>query len=205
MISGIVLAAGRSSRMGRAKQLLDLGGQPMLQVVLDLAERSRLDEVVVVLGRDAPAMWAALRPGPRTRVARNADFASGQSTSVRAGLRAVSREAEAAVVLLGDQPRLRVEVIDRVIAAFETGSGPVVQAGYGGRPGHPVLFSRDVWPEVELADGDEGARGVLARHPEWRTVLEVGGKPPEDVDTEEDYRRIRAAFSSGGSQDTVPR
>lgn len=198
MISGIVLAAGRSSRMGRPKQLLELAGRPLLQHVLDVAERAPLEEIVLVLGDSAGPVWAALRPGPRVRVALNRGFAEGQSTSLRTGIWALSPDAEAAVVLLGDQPGVRADAVAAVVESFRAGAGPVVQTTYGGRPGHPVLFARPVWAELEGAAGDEGARGVLAAHPEWRRTVEVGGEPPTDVDDEEDYRRIRDAFERGG-------
>jgi molybdenum cofactor cytidylyltransferase len=199
VISGIVLAAGGSTRMGRPKQLLPLAGRPMLQHVLDAAEASPLDEVVVVLGPGAGEVWAALSPGPRTRAAVNPTTAEGQSTSLRAGLRAVHVEAEAAVVLLGDQPEIRPDTLGAVIEAFRRGGGPVVQAVYGGRPGHPVLFAREAWPDVEAATGDEGARRVLAGNPDRVHRVEVGGDPPEDMDTEDDYVRIRTRIEEGGS------
>jgi molybdenum cofactor cytidylyltransferase len=199
VISGIVLAAGRSTRMGRPKALLSLAGRPMLQHVLDAAEASPLDEVIVVLGPDAGEVWAALRPGPRTRAAVNPRAAEGQSTSLHAGLRAADVDAEAAVMLLGDQPEIRPDALGAVIEAFRRGRGPVVQAVYGGRPGHPVLFARDAWPDLWAATGDEGARSVVAASPDRVHRVEVGGDPPEDVDTEDDYVRIRTRIEEGGS------
>jgi molybdenum cofactor cytidylyltransferase len=185
--------------MGRPKQLLPLAGRPMLQHVLDAAEAARLDEVVVVLGPGAGEVWSALRPGPRTRAAVNPRAAEGQSTSLRTGLRAVDVEAEAAAVLLGDQPEIRPDAIDGVIEAFRRDGGPVVQAVYGGRPGHPVLFARAAWPDVEAATGDEGARRMVAANAERVRRVEVGGDLPEDVDTEDDYVRIRTRIEEGGT------
>jgi molybdenum cofactor cytidylyltransferase len=83
-----------------------------------------------------------------------------------------------------------------VIEAWRTGSAPAVQATYQGLPGHPVLFDRSLWGELERARGDEGARGILATHPEWLNLVEVGGSPPPDIDTEEDYERVRALFGA---------
>jgi CTP:molybdopterin cytidylyltransferase MocA len=191
VITGIVLAAGRSSRMGRPKQLLELGGKPLLQHVLDVADRSPLDEIVLVLGHSAEEVLRSVRPGERVRVVVNEEFATGQASSLRCGLRAAGEGSRAAVVLLGDQPGIAPDAVAAVVEAFHAGDGPVVQAAYGGTPGHPVLFGRSVWGEVKGAAGDEGARGVLARHPQWRVLVEVGGPPPDDIDTEEDYRRIR--------------
>lgn len=192
-VVGVVLAAGTSSRLGRPKQLLDLSGKPMLRHVVDAALASPLDEVLVVLGHAAPQVAAVLPASPRVRTVHNPRFARGQSTSVRAGLDAAG-SAQAAVFLLGDQPGVRPEAIEAVVQAWRGGAGPVVQASYGGRPAHPTLLDRSVWAEVASVVGDEGARTVLSRHPEWRTLVEVGGEPPEDVDTEEDYQRVRDRF-----------
>src|SRR5207248_2471941 len=116
------------------------------------------------------------------RAAWNPDSRSGQASSLRVGLQAMAEDADAAVVLLADQPTVRVDAIRAVVATFRRGAGPVVQASYGGVPAHPTLLSRSIWPEVMALGGDEGARALIAAHPEWRTLAEVGGEPPDDVD-----------------------
>jgi molybdenum cofactor cytidylyltransferase len=194
VIAGLVLAAGISSRLGRSKQLEPVGGVPLLQHAVDAAATSRLDEMVVVLGARAAEIEAAVRWPPHSRRVLNERFAIGQSTSLLVGLDALGPEVEAAVVLLGDQPGIRPEAIDAVLAAHAEGKGPVVQATYAGRPAHPTLLARSVWPELASLAGDQGARSAIAAHPGWRTTVEVGGEPPPDVDTEEDLARLRAAF-----------
>jgi molybdenum cofactor cytidylyltransferase len=203
-VAAIVLAAGSSSRLGRPKQLLDLGGRPVLVHVVQAAQSAPLDEVVVVLGHRAEEVRAALQlglplppGGPDLRFVLNADHADGQSTSLKAGLQALEGRTEAAVVLLGDQPGIRPDTIRSVVEAWRADGGTVVQASYGRRPGHPTLLSRRVWAEMSSVEGDEGARSVLSRHPEWITAVEVGGPPPEDIDTEADYLRVREAFARG--------
>ncbi len=195
MISGLILAAGSSARLGRPKQLLDLGGKPVLEHVVAAALASALDEVVVVLGHRAEEIRSAVPEDERVRVVVNPEHERGQSTSLAAGLRSLGPESEAAVVLLGDQPGTAPAAVAAVVAAYRDGLGPVVQASYGGRPAHPTLLARRVWAEVvaETA-GDEGARSVLAARPEWRALVEVGGAPPDDIDTETDYERVRRAF-----------
>ncbi len=195
MISGLILAAGSSARLGRPKQLLDLGGKPVLEHVVAAALASALDEVVVVLGHRAEEIRSAVPEDERVRVVENPEHERGQSTSLAAGLRSLGPESEAAVVLLGDQPGTAPAAVAAVVAAYRDGLGPVVQASYGGRPAHPTLLARRVWAEVvaETA-GDEGARSVLAARPEWRALVEVGGAPPDDIDTETDYERVRRAF-----------
>ena len=195
-LSGVILAAGAASRMGRPKQLLLLEGRPLLQHVLDEAVASCLDEIIIVLGCQAPEIRDAIRIDARrgVHVAVNADYARGQSTSLRAGLRAASPRAAAAAILLGDQPQVTRNLIDQVAAAFAAAGLPVARPVYvgskGGRvPGHPVFLSRRIWPEVEKLQGDEGARSILAAHPEWLLEVPVEGEPPADIDTWQDYER----------------
>jgi CTP:molybdopterin cytidylyltransferase MocA len=187
-VSAIVLAAGAGSRFGGGKLLARLGGQPLIQAVLDNLRQAPVDEVIVVVGADAERLREVCEPyGVRTVA--NEEWERGQSTSVLAGLRASG--GRAAVVLLGDQPFVGAEAVERLVAAFAEGA-KVTVATYGGKRRNPVLFSREVWPllEAELA-GDEGARSVLRRHPEL--VVEVpcdGVGDPVDVDTREDLRRL---------------
>ena len=194
MISAVVLAAGSSTRMGRPKLLLPLAGKPVVQHAVDTALGSSVGEVVIVLGPDPDAVRDALRPDDRLRFAVNERSPEGQSTSLGAGLDAVDPRAEAAVILLADQPCLSGSALDAVLQA---GSGPLppgvaaVQASYGGRPAHPTLFLRTVWGEV-VEEGDHGARNWIRAHPERRMLVEVGGEPPEDLDTPHDYERVRA-------------
>jgi CTP:molybdopterin cytidylyltransferase MocA len=179
--------------LGRPKQILELAGKPVLQHVLDACEAAPLDQVVVVLGHAAPEIAAHLRLPARGGIVVNPAFGEGQSTSLRAGLGAASRDVQAAVVLLGDQPGIRPRAIAAVVEAWRGGGAAAVQASYGGRRAHPTLFDRSTWPDLEQAMGDEGARGILARHPEWLTLVEVGGTPPHDIDTEADYARVKRA------------
>lgn len=194
MISGIVLAAGTSSRMGRPKQLLALGDTTLLRHVVGTALGSALDEVVVVLGHASEEIAATLPSDPRLRIVRNPRFDEGQSTSLRAGLLAMGDATEAAVVLLGDQPGVTASAISAVIGEYQRTGASIVQASYDGRPGHPTLLAAQLWPEASSITGDEGARGVIDAHPADRTLVEIGGDPPHDVDTEADYRRVRLAF-----------
>ncbi len=210
MIAALVLAAGASSRMGRPKIGLDVGGRAMLTRVVEAARDAELDEVVVVVagaddtGRDA---WLRLSPEARSavaglgemetvRVVQNPDAPTGQASSLRAGLRAMRPETEAAVILLADQPTVRPEAIRAVADAFRSAGGSVVQASYAGRLAHPTLLARSIWHEMEMLTGDVGARAAIANHPRWVTPVEVGGEPPPDVDTLDDYARVVAQIRS---------
>ena len=170
--------------------LARLGGRPLIATVLDNLRDAPVEEVIVVVGADAKRLREVCeRYGVRT--VDNEGWELGQSTSVLAGLRACAAETRATVVLLGDQPLIGAEAVERLVAAFTEGARVAV-ATYGGKRRNPVLFSREVWPllEAELA-GDEGARSVLQRHPEL--VVEVPCErvgDPTDVDTSEDLRRL---------------
>jgi molybdenum cofactor cytidylyltransferase len=198
LITGIVLAAGASSRLGRPKQLLDLAGKPLLQHVVDAAQSARLDEIIVVLGHAAPTVARAVTLPAAARFVINLDHAQGQSTSLRAGLKAADARSAAGVILLGDQPGIRPDAVASVVEAWRGGQHPVVQASYSATPAHPTLLDRSVWIEIEGVTGDQGARAILPAHPGWLRLVEVGGDPPDDIDTEEDYSRIRKAFSRNG-------
>lgn len=192
-VTGIVLAAGTSSRLGQPKQLLELGGRPLLQHAIDAAEEAGLFDVVVVLGHRVDDVKAAVKLGKGTRVVVNPDFAQGQATSLRAGIQAADPSSKAAVVLLGDQPAVDAASLRTLIDAYERTESPVVQASYSGRPGHPVLFDRSLWGDLEAIDGDKGARDLLKSHPEWVEWVELGGDVPADLDTWQDYERLREA------------
>ena len=199
MITAVVLAAGSSTRMGRAKLLLPLAGKPIVRHVVDAALAAPVDDVVVVLGAGADAVRTALETGGRVHFTLNERYGDGQSTSLRAGLAAADPAAEAAVILLGDQPGVAAASIRAVVEAFRdprgAGTPEAVQATYGGRPAHPTLFARAVWDEV-VGEGDHGARDWLRKHPGRRLLVEVGGEPPADVDTPDDYELMRGVFES---------
>ncbi len=191
MIAGVVLAAGTSSRLaGRLKQLLPLGGRPITQHVIDAALAAGLDDVVVVLGHKAEEVRAGLELRPPARAVVNPDYASGQSSSLRTGLRALGDDIGAALILLGDQPAIRLEAIRTVMRVYERTGGPVVRASYSGQAGHPVLFDRSVWAELEKLEGDRGARDLLAGDRDWVVDADLSGEPPSDLDSWDDYQRI---------------
>jgi molybdenum cofactor cytidylyltransferase len=191
-VAGIVLAAGMGSRLGRTKQLLMVGDRPMLQHVVDAAA-AELDRVVVVLGHEAERVARRLRLPRGVRTVVNGRFGEGQSTSLAVGLASVSG-AEAALVLLGDEPEVRAAAVRAVVDAYRTTGGPVVRTRYGGQPGHPVLLARDVWASLVGMRGDVGAGALLRRHPGWVVPVDLPGPAPVDVDTWEDYRRVKAGL-----------
>ena len=199
-VSGVVLAAGSSTRMGRPKQLLSFGDKPLLQHVIDAAAESCLDEVVVVLGAHGDEIRRALTlpDSGKVRVVMNADYAKGLAESVRRGLAAVASRASAVAILLGDQPRVSSALIDQVVAAHVAAGKPATRPVFGGAgdartPGHPVILSRSMWPALRDLRGDEGARAILCERPEQVNEVRIISPAPADIDTPEDYARAVAA------------
>ena len=196
MIAGIVLAAGRSSRLGRPKQLLPVHGEPLIRHTLRRVLASSLDQVILVIGHEAEEVRAAVAGLPAECIF-NPDAAAGQSTSVRTGLAALSPDVESAVFILGDQPGVDPKVIDALIDAWRASRAPVVAPRYEDRMGNPVLFDRRVFPELALLEGDTGARPVVRAYQESgeMQLVTVNGAAPPDVDTEADYAALIAAMS----------
>lgn len=186
-VSGVILAAGASSRLGRPKQLLTLDGEPVIHVVARNALRAELGEVIVVTGGSGADVAAAVRDLP-VRVVANPDYLLGQSTSLVAGLEVVSADATGVVFLLGDQPEVDATIIDALVAEFMRTGGPIVQPVYRATPSNPVLFDRSLFGELLAVTGDEGARSVIQRHrSEIVRVPFPERELPGDLDTEADY------------------
>lgn len=193
-IAGIVLAAGSSSRYGQPKQLLDYRGEPFVRRVAKTALAAGLSPVVVVTGAQAEAVEAAVRDLP-VLLARNADWAEGQSSSVRAGLTTLtSADVPAvggAIFLLVDQPQVTVHVLEALVSRHAQGLFPVVLPLVADRRGNPVLFDREVFSELQGLSGDVGGRAVMRNHPleylPWHDESLLF-----DVDNESDYRKLLA-------------
>jgi molybdenum cofactor cytidylyltransferase len=191
--AGVILAAGASRRMGEPKQLLPVRGRPLLETALAAACDSQLDEVVVVLGAHADAIRRSVRFG-RARVVLNPDYAQGMSTSLRAGIASLSAHVGRAVVILGDQPDITAEIVDRLLAT-QAGSGlPAAALSFDGLLHPPVVLARELWGDVEALEGDVGCRALVRAHPELVAAVAAGrpGGHPIDIDTREDFDRLAA-------------
>lgn len=189
-VAGIVLAAGEGRRMGRLKQSLPICGKTMLETMVDTALASSLQRVVVVLGHRAELLAPLLDKRPVTVVI-NREYREGQASSLKAGLRALTPEIDAAMFLLGDQPLVSRETLDAIVTAYLKTTTPIIAPFCGGRRGNPVLFGKETFPLIEDLQGDAGARGILIEHPEMVMPLPVEDTGIHfDVDTEEDYRRL---------------
>ena len=152
-------------------------------------------ETIVVLGHGADRVAREIADFP-ARTVLNPDYATGMASSLRVGLGAVSPEAEAAVILLGDQPLVTSDVINRVIGIFESSGKPIVAPVYNGIQGNPVCFARALFPALSALTGDRGAKAMVGDDPgrvEW--VAFESDLPLKDLDGEADYDALRRHFS----------
>lgn len=189
MISGIVLAAGESKRMGRTKQLLSFGTSTILEHVVDNLLRSKVGEVVVVLGHESGRIKARFEGAP-IKLALNPDYQQGMSTSITCGIMAISPESRACLIALGDQPLIRSEVVDRLISAYEEGGKGIIVPVYGDMAGHPVIFDMKYREALLSLTGDTGGKTVISAHPEDVRQVEVEtASVIYDIDKWEDYQK----------------
>jgi molybdenum cofactor cytidylyltransferase len=186
----LLLAAGRSTRMGGPNKLLAAAdGQPLVLHALEAALASQAVEVVVVLGHMAAEVRAAIDaavPGdPRLRFVTNPDFADGLSTSVRTGVAALAADVDAAIVQLGDMPGVNAPLLDRLIAAFNPVEGrSICVPTVGGKRGNPVLWARRFFGEMRQLSGDAGAKHLIGEHADLVCEVEMTGEAAvTDIDT----------------------
>jgi molybdenum cofactor cytidylyltransferase len=188
-VSGVILAAGASRRLGRPKQLLPLNGRPLLDHVIQHAISSTLGEIIVVLGAERGRI-RVLMDLSKVHVVENQRFAEGQSTSVVVALDYLDPGATGVLFLLGDQPGVSAEVISAVVDAFDEDPQTIVMPSWRGIPSNPVLFGRAYFDELRKLTGDEGARAIAMRARDRVHLVPIDQPVPQDVDTEDDYLRL---------------
>jgi molybdenum cofactor cytidylyltransferase len=189
-VSAVLLAAGTSSRMGTPKQLLRFGNETLLEHAIGILSRSKVDEIIVVLGHQAVSIQSQIRL-ENVKVVVNDRYGEGMGTSLRTGISSVSPDARAALVMLADQPFLLPATIDRLIEEYDKAAPQIVLPLCKGFRGNPVLLDRSVFPEIMGLAGDVGCRAIFGDHTE--NILKV---PVEDigvlldVDTKTDLERV---------------
>lgn len=195
----VILAAGASTRLGQPKQLLPYRGRSLLRHAAETAVASGCQPVVVVLGAHVAQLEAEVQDLP-LHVAENPRWILGMGTSLRAGLEvltSVGPEVGAVVITLCDQPLVSVHTIHSLVQVHRDSRPLIVASEYGGVLGAPALFDSRLFEELLALAGTDGARQVIARH-----RGDVCGMPfPEgavDIDTREDYERLRAAAGECG-------
>ena len=191
-VAGLVMAAGRSSRMGANKLLMDDNGKPIVARVVEQALAADLAEIIVVTGHQEAEVRAALA-GHGVRFVTCPDYADGLSASLRSGLKALPADIDAALVLLGDMPRVGTALLRRMIAAFNPTEGrAIIVPSFQGKRGNPVLWDRRFFGEMMELAGDVGARHLIGEHAELVTEIAAeDGGIFLDIDTPEAYRTLK--------------
>ena len=193
-IAALVLAAGRSTRMGAINKLIaEIGGKPLVRIAAEQALASRAQPVIVVTGHERERVEAALAGLP-VRFVHNPDYADGLGTSLKTGIAAVPADADGVVVCLGDMPQVDAGLIDRLIAAFDPERGAlVVVPTFDGRRGNPVVWSRRFFHDLMGISGDIGARHLIGSYAEAVVEVPVAGEAAlTDVDTPESFSAVKA-------------
>ena len=188
MIAAVVLAAGLARRMGRQKLLLNLQGEPVVRWAVERLV-PHVGDIVVVTGQDDAAIREALS-GLNLRFAVNPSPQAGQGSSIAVGVAALPPWTQAALIALGDQPRVPDAVVPALLAARERAGKAIVAPVYRGAQGTPVLFTAQIFAELKALTGDAGARAVVTRHPERVERVSFDLPMPPDVDTPEDFARL---------------
>lgn len=193
IVAGLVLASGESRRFGRSNKLLaELGGETIVRRTVRAYAEAGLDSVAVVVGFQAAAVAAAL-DGLGVKLVPNPDYSEGQSAALRHGIAAV-RGADAALIGVADQPFLTPDVVRGLAHEWRRSGARIVAPRYAGRRGNPVLFSSELFDELEAVRGDVGGRPVITAHPDMVTWVDVDdARIGADVDSPEEYRHIRDA------------
>lgn len=189
-VTGLVLAAGASTRLGQAKQLLPYGGAPLLGHVLQTARSCPFDQLLCVVGGASAEVrrWVDLHG---VEVVENTSFREGCSSSIAAGLEQVDVRCDTLVLMLGDQPGVGVATVEALLDG--RGDAPLAACAYSDGRGHPLAFARSMFGELAGLHGDKGVWKLMDEHADEVVDVAVAGPVPLDVDTWDDYRRVLLA------------
>jgi molybdenum cofactor cytidylyltransferase len=194
-VDAIIAAAGLSKRMGRSKMLISIAGVPVIRRVTAAVVSSRIRWSAVVLGRDSEnvsAVLSGMTEDRRVDTIVNPAPENGMASSIRVGVESLDGTATGVAVILGDQPGITSDAIDRLIGAFEPNPQQIVCSAVNGRRTTPVIFPAELIPELSEQHGDIGGREVIRRYPERVLYVELGDVYDDtDLDTPEDLERIR--------------
>lgn len=193
-VGAIVLAAGKSRRMGTAKALLELQGKPLFRHAVDRAFANQLEPILLIAGEHGEAFRQVTSPTFPVEILHNPDYETGMASSLRVGIMAVRGRVDAALVFLADQPLVPDEVVRSLIETYQVGFDKgvrIVRPVYAGMAGHPVLFDASLFDELEEVTGDQGGKEVIGRHKQQlATVAFENEQWGKDIDTPEEYQDV---------------
>jgi molybdenum cofactor cytidylyltransferase len=191
MLAAVVLSAGESSRMGRPKALLSIGGQTFIERIVAVLKQAGLEKIFVVLGHNAGSMAQKIAHLP-VSVLVNPDYPKGQLSSLQVAVRHLRayEDCHGMLVHLVDHPYINAELVDLLIERFETSGKRIVVPRFGAKGGHPVIFARSLFDELLEAPLDQGAKAVVNAHrAETLEVVTADEGITLDIDTPELYRQ----------------
>jgi molybdenum cofactor cytidylyltransferase len=190
-VAAVVLAAGSSTRMGRNKLLLELGGESLVRCAVRAAADAGCDPVVVVLGHEEPRVRSELQ-GLSCSPVVNPGHARGAGTSLRAGIRQLAEDVDAAVIVLADMPFVTAEMIAVLAGRFRETPVSLVVSHYGGVQAPPTLYGRSLFAELLAIPDERGAKQVVGRHESEASVVAWPESALRDIDVPADYEDARA-------------
>jgi molybdenum cofactor cytidylyltransferase len=191
MIAAVVLSAGESSRMGRPKALLPIDGQTFIEKIVAALKQAKLEKIIVILGHNAPELEAKIAHLP-VDILINADYKRGQLSSLQLAVRYLQADLDCNGILvhLVDHPYLDAALVEEMIRRFDESKSKIVVPNFHGKRGHPVIFSRELFPELLSAPMDQGAKTVVNAH--RAETLEIDTEEEGiavDIDTPELYQQ----------------
>jgi len=189
-VTGLVLGAGGSRRLGRPKQLLPYGDDTLLGHVVKTARACPFDQLIVALGGAADGVREQVDLSGAEIVV-NESFGTGCSSSIAAALGAVDERAQLLVLMLGDMPGVKAETVETLLA--QRGDAPLAVCHYEDGRGHPFAFERRIFEELANLHGDKGVWRLLDQRADEVAEIRIPGPVPLDVDTPEDYEAVLAA------------
>jgi molybdenum cofactor cytidylyltransferase len=184
--AGVILAAGASTRLGQPKQLVPIGGEPLLLRTVRMAREAGCNPIIVVLGFEAERMRKVLIDAP-VLILENEEWRSGMGSSLRRAVAALDKlepRSSDALVLVCDQTALSAQLLRELLRAHSLGLRSITASRYAGRAGVPAIFSAHHFPELLRVEGDRGARGIIERHSDDVTIIEFEDGV-KDLDTPE--------------------
>lgn len=195
-ISGILLAAGESKRMGKPKLILNLGKSNIINATIDNLLKSEIYELIIVLGHEAQKIESSLSTqDKRIKFVTNKNYREGMSTSIKCGVLTTSKESEAFLIALGDQPLISPKVINRLIEKYQSSKVGIVTVMHKSFRGHPVLISKKYVKELLSLNGDIGARDLLKQHLDDTASIKIESSEEFfDIDRTQDYEELKKIY-----------